>query len=310
MVSGSTTSVVVDPCIVLGRFTELLADGTALSAALDALVAGLALRTAIVRSSVGDLLGVGGASMHAVPSTRAVRAANSSLELPVQGRSGQQSATLTVVGARPSQLPALRTAAAVLGLALLPPAGAAPLLDAAEAERDEFADQLHDGPVQAMMVARYAADAALKGSDPELVRDAVQQAVVEMRRMLWQLRPRGDSGLVEALEQLSRKLVEAGGAPLRVVADPGADLFGSAGVLAYRLVQAVAQVEGEAAGVGLRLERDTVVVDVDGGSPLACPERWALRVVAFGGDLSFRAGRFRLALPLFASSGDDARTTP
>ena len=184
------------------------------------------------------------------------------------------------------------------------------LLDDAEADRDEIADRLHDGPVQSLMVARYAADAAVGSSDPERVREAVQQAVVEVRRMIWQLRPRGESSLVEALGELSAKLVEAGGAALALEGEADADLTGAAGVTAYRLVQAVAQPEGGPVHVSVHREPQVVVTDVEGGSPLPSPERWARRAAALGGDLSSGAGRLRLTLPFHAFSGDDARTTP
>jgi signal transduction histidine kinase len=308
---GTSAPVVVDPCVVLGRFAGLLAAGTALPHALDALVSGLGLHSAVVRSAVGQLLGVGGEALHAVPQMPTLAAARTSLELPVHGRSGVQTATLTVHGARPSQLPALRSAAAVLGLALVPVTGAAELLDAAEAERDQLADALHDGPVQTLLVARYAADAAVRGGDAALARDAVQEAVVDLRRTLWHLRPRGATGLVAALEQLSAQLVEAGGSPLGLLGDLDADLCGPAAVTAFRVVQAVTRAgAGEALRVALRLEQGTVIVDVDGGAPLPSPERWARRAAALGGDLSASAGRLRLVLPLTATSGDDARTTP
>ena len=73
------------------------------------------------------------------------------------------------------------------------------VLSLAEAEADAAADALHDGALQALVVARYAADAAVRGADPAAARDAVQHALVALRRAVWLLRPRGDRGLLEAL---------------------------------------------------------------------------------------------------------------
>lgn len=311
---GSSTPVVTDPCVVLGRFAGLLADGSALPAALDALVAGLGLRTAVLRSVAGELLAVGGEALHAVPALRSLPPAHPSVELPVSGRAGTQLATLTVKGARPSQLPILRTAAAVVGLALAlaPTPSATDLFEAAEADRDELADSLHDGPVQSLVVARYAADAAVRGGDATIARDAVQQALVEVRRTLWSLRPRGSTGLVAALEQLVVQLAEAGAAPLGLLG--GTDVTGPHAVLAFRLVQAVTG--PSPVRVALRVDGPTVVIDIDGGAPLPSPERWVRRARSLGGDLAASAGRLRLALPATCSSqdpapsGNDARTSP
>ena len=85
------------------------------------------------------------------------------------------------------------------------------VLALAEAEAAATADALHDGALQALVVARYAADAAVRGGDPAAARDAVQQALVALRRAVWQLRPRGDQGLVTALEQLAVQILDAGG---------------------------------------------------------------------------------------------------
>lgn len=310
---------VADPCLVLGRVAGLLAEGGALPDALDLLCTGLGLRTAVVRSATGDLLGVGGEVLHAVPQMRALPSPGAELELPVPGRAG--AATLTVVGARPSQFVVLRAAAGVLGLALAPVCTAEDLVAAAERDRDELADALHDGPVQSLVVARYAADAAVRGADPAVARDAVQDALVEVRRLLWHLRPRGAAGLAEALAQLSAQLVEAGCPPVTLTGDLAAvdGLTGPRATAAYRLVQAVCRPGG--ATVTARREGAVLLLDVDGAAPLPSPERWALRARGLGGDLSSHAGGLRLALPLpsqhdRASSDDplpshtDARTAP
>jgi signal transduction histidine kinase len=271
----------LDASVVLGDLATLLAQG-AVPEALEALVAGLGLRTAVLRTASGAALG----GVSAVPGEPTV-------ELPVHGRSDTLVATLTVTGATPDRLPALRSAAAVLGLAL------APLSTEDEAERDELADALHDGPVQALVVARYACDAAVRGGDTTVARDAVQGALVELRRFLWHLRPRGAGGLMGALDQLSAQLVEAGGAPVGVLGDATAAtaLRGPAAVTAYRLVQAVARPDAGAVRVTLRTDGRTLRMDVEGGAALPSPDRWLRRVQAHGGDLSSVTGRIRLVLP-------------
>ncbi len=291
-----------DVCLVLARFAEQLTGLRSLAPALDGLVEGLSVRTAVVRDTQGDLLGVGGEALHAVPAMRALPLQPESVELVVRGGS------LTVLGARPSQLPALRAAAAVIGLVLSPVASCGELLDDAEEGLDEVADALHDGPVQALVVARYASDAAVRGGDPALAREAVQDALVHLRRTLWSLRPRGERGLLAALDQLAAHLAERGGAGLAVLGS--GDLSGQPAVLAYRLVQSVSGVEPTR--VSVRVEGARVVVTLDGGSPLAAPDRWVRRARALGCDLSTSAGRLRLVLPLSdtlnAPRGDDART--
>ncbi|MGB8650706.1 MAG: hypothetical protein WCD35_08585 [Mycobacteriales bacterium] len=298
-VQRSSTPVVGDACVLLGRFAGLLADDSALPEALQVLVEGFGLRSAVVRSASGELLAAAGGVVHTLSLRRSQPPAEATLELPVHGRSGHSAASLTLVGARPSQLPALRTAAAVIGLALAPGCQCSDLLATAEDERDELADGLHDGPVQSLVVARYASDAAVRGGDAVLARDAVQQALVEVRRHLWHLRPRGAAGLLEALQQLSDQLVQAGGTAIGVVGDVEAAgaLRGVPAVTAYRLVQAVAKADAGPVRVALRRDGSQLMLDVDGGAPLPSPERWVRRAQVLGGDLSAPAGRLRLALP-------------
>jgi signal transduction histidine kinase len=290
-------AVLSDPAVVLGDLALALAEGTPLAQALTSFVRSLGLRTAVVRTSCGELLGVGGEVLHAVPYMRALPSPDPTLEVPIGGALG---GSLTVVGARPSQLPVLRAAAAVLGLAAAPTASAEDLLDGAEQDRDDLADTLHDGPVQSLVVARYAADAAVRGGDPVAARDAVQQALVEVRRTLWHLRPRGASGLLEALQNLSTQLVDAGGPPLEVIGDLAAAtaLRGPAGITAFRLVQAVARPDGLPVRLVVRRCEEQLVLEISGAAALIAPERWVQRVRALSGDLSAHTGRLRLALPI------------
>jgi len=284
-----------DPCLVLGDVAVLLAERGPIGPALSALESGLGLSAVCLRDLDGHL--VAGSTGVARPV----------LEIPVHGRAGAPLGMLVASGAVPAQLPVLRTAAAVLGLALTAPA---PEDD--EDERDALADALHDGPVQSLVVARYASDAAVRGGDAAAARDAVQAALVEARRFLWQLRPRGSGGFIEAIDQLSTHLVEAGGSPLGLVGDveAAAALRGPAGVTAYRLVQAVAKPEGPSVMVSLRTDSGRLVVDIDGGVPLSSPDRWQRRAQALGGDLQTTTGRVRLVLLHPALKGSDARTNP
>ena len=120
------------------------------------------------------------------------------------------------------------------------------VLSLAEAEADAAADALHDGALQALVVARYAADAAVRGGDAAAARDAVQEALVALRRAVWLLRPRGSKGLLEALQQLATQVVDAGCAPVVLDVDDDAaavldtELTPAAATVAYRLVQRAA----------------------------------------------------------------------
>jgi hypothetical protein len=322
--SRSAPSTTAD--LLPGRLAELLADhGEAgLTEALDLVVAELGLRSAVLRDAVTDvpptpaapagrLRAVAGEAVHAVPTMRVVTNGNgspSTVELPIRG-GGRDVGVLFVLGARPSQLPVLRAVAAVLGLALSRPTRVAPvdtaadLVAAADADADAAADLLHDGPVQALVVAHYAAEAATRGGDPRAAREAVQAALVELRRSLWHLRPRGgEGGLPTALSLLSARLEEAGRPPLGFVLDElvAAALPSAVASTAYRLVQAVALAESaDPVRVGLRREGSTtVVLDVDGGVPLPDQDRWANKARALGGSLTCTGARTRLAIPLTA----------
>ena len=155
------------------------------------------------------------------------------------------------------------------------------LLAAAERDLDRLADRLHDGALQALVVARYACDAVARGADPALARDAVQDALVTLRREVWLLRPRGDDGLTTALLDLCSQLVGAGKPGLRLQADPGVEVASTAVGAAYRLVQATAgdtllDVRLTATGGRAALTLDAAVPD---------PETWALRAQAVGAEL-------------------------
>lgn len=301
----------LDPQAVVGRVAVHLGreGANGLSGALAVLVEGTGLRSAVLRRpGEGDLLAVAGEVVQAVP-LRGPRDRPAVVELPVRGPHGPQLATLTVTGAHPSVLPVLRAAGAVLSLVLAaqepPVPTAAALLADAEAERTALADALHDGPMQELVAARYAADAALHTGDAAEVREAVQRALVALRRTLWQLRPRGADGLAAALHGLSARLVESGGQSLHLRIGPDVDVLAPAGAVAvYRLVQSVTAVpDGGPTTVGVRRQgapggREIVVLTVDGGAPLRDAARWRRTAAALDGDLLSCPGRLRLALPV------------
>ena len=172
-------------------------------------------------------------------------------------------------------------------------ADAPALLDAAERHLDLLADALHDGPLQSLVVARYAADAAVRGGDVTQARDAVQRALVELRLTLWGLRPRGAGGLAAALGELAVHL----DVTISLQGDPSG-LSCTSSVTAYRLVQAVAAPDAPGVRVVVRRDADLLVLDVSGGRPLVDVASWRTRARALGGDLRCRQGALRLSLPL------------
>ncbi|HWH29274.1 MAG TPA: hypothetical protein VNU26_09990 [Mycobacteriales bacterium] len=302
-VPTGTTAAADLGALLAAAAARLAADGVpALQPVLDDVVAALHLRGAVLRDvATGELRAVAGDAVHAVPLRRESAAGEPVVSLPVTA-AGSRTATLTVVGARPSALPALRGVCAVLGLALRPPDGelAGSLLDAADADADDTADALHDGPVQELVYARFAADAAVRGGDAAAARDAVQMALQSLRRSLWLIRPRGsgDGGLGPALEQLAERLHEAGAPGLSLSLDGEAsDALGPrASSVAYRLVQAVAREATATTAVELRRDVDGVHLRVAGRLP--APDRWTARAGAVGASLHVDpAGSVVLSVP-------------
>jgi signal transduction histidine kinase len=90
---------------------------------------------------------------------------------------------------------------------------AARFIEATEREHDELAGQLHDGPLQSLVAARYVTDmaglAVQDGSFDE-AREGVQAGLVHARRALWQLRPHAADGndLAGALTNLAQQLAD------------------------------------------------------------------------------------------------------
>ena len=182
--------------------------------------------------------------------------------------------------------------------------GVAALLAATDAEADALADRLHDGALQALVVARYATDAAVRGGDPALARDAVQEALVSLRRTVWLLRPRGGDDLPAALSELSKRSVAAGSPALDLPVDEAvaAALSPACRTAAYRFVQAAT-----ADGCGeVRLVRDGAYAALSVvGADLPEPEGWAVRAAALGGHLDRSGDTARLLLPLNDDREDD-----
>jgi hypothetical protein len=186
------------------------------------------------------------------------------------------------------------------------------VLSLAETDADAAADALHDGALQALVVARYAADAAVRGGDPAAARDAVQEALVALRRAVWLLRPRGDAGLLEALQQLAAQVVQAGGAPVALDLD-GSDPVGldddlspAAATAAYRMVQRAA---GDAP-LSVRIRRTATGLRIALDVPLTDPAGEALRARAVGGALLATRDGASLHLPLSSSSTPSPAVRP
>ena len=169
-----------------------------------------------------------------------------------------------------------------------------------EAQADALADTLHDGALQALVVARYAADAAVRGGDAVLARNAVQDALVALRDAVWLLRPRGEQGLGQALRQLSRHLEATGGAPLLLDVDDeaavalDASLSTACATVAYRLVQHAAGTTP--LSVRVRCTPDGLLLALDAAVPDPAGE--ALRARAVGGTLLAARDRTTLSLPV------------
>jgi hypothetical protein len=177
------------------------------------------------------------------------------------------------------------------------PVDPAALLAAADAEADAVADRLHDGALQALVVARYAADAAVRGADPALARDAVQEALVALRRAVWSLRPRGGDDLPAALAELSKRRAEADALPLALELDAevAAALSPACRTAAFGFVQAALPADGPAV-VGLRRHAGLAALSVSGVPEDAAG--WTARAAALGGHLAVDGSAARLLLPL------------
>ena len=314
------TPVVADGALLAGQVAVMLAvaGDAMLTEALRLMVRTLGLRSAVLRAIEpygGGLLAVAGEVVHAAqPVAAPVR--SGPLLLPVQAN-GRNLAMLALEGHRPAQLPAVRACAAVIALVLA--AGGAEadavtgleLMQAEAEDRAAVADALHDGPLQSLVVARYAADASVRGADPTLARDAVQAALVGLRRTLWQLRPRGAEDLAAALQQLDQRLVEGDRPPLLLQVDPASagQLSGLAATTAYGLVQAAALVERTSPlPVELLATRRCTVLTIAGEVPAL--ERWETRLRALGAVTTVAATGVLVRFPRACTPAFPAPPTP
>ena len=173
------------------------------------------------------------------------------------------------------------------------------LLRLADADADAYADRLHDGVLQALVVARYATDAVARGGDPALAREAVQDALVALRRSVWSLRPRVTCGLTAALGELAAARVAAGLPAPVLELDPEvvSVLTGDAAAVAYRFVQTVLDESGPRP-VQVRLERLERLGALEVDALVRNPSAWSLRAGVLGGGLVVGPDRLRLLLPL------------
>jgi hypothetical protein len=199
----------------------------------------------------------------------------------------------------------IETCAAVITGALADEAGerygdmARGVLDG-EAERAEIAAALHEGPVAALIAARYALDS---GADAPAVRAVLSHALHELRGVVTSQRVRGiDGDLPGALRQLARDLRAVGVRVEVGVLDlaPGS-VPSICSVAAYRVVAAT-----------LNGVTGPVTVVVDGGVPgqlrvtvtgaddmvdAGALDRWARRVAALDGELERHPDGVTLHLP-------------
>lgn len=197
---------------------------------------------------------------------------------------------------------------------------AARFIDASERERSELAGQLHDGPLQSLVAARYVTDIAgmaLRDGSLDEAREGVQAGLVHARRALWQLRPHASDGrdLAGALDSLAGQLVDYIG--LRVVVTavglppvlPPAVATATFRVAQEMLCAAVRDRAATRAWVSVEIDGDTLVLVVtdDGvGQVVEVPAglaRWREWVSLLGGDVRLRGKRgggawLRARLPL------------
>lgn len=181
-------------------------------------------------------------------------------------------------------------------------------IDATERERAELAGQLHDGPLQSLVAARYVTDIAgmaLRDDTFDEARRGVQAGLVDARRALWQLRPHAADGvdLAGALESLGNQLGE--GLGLRVeltAAGLPPQLAPSVASAVFRLVQemlkaSVSERAATRATVSADVDEDMLVVTVtdDGvGQVVEVPPglaRWREWVSLLGGEVRLRGKR-------------------
>jgi signal transduction histidine kinase len=193
-------------------------------------------------------------------------------------------------------------------------------IDATEREREQLAGELHDGPLQSLVAARYVTDMAglaVRDGSFDEARQGVQDGLVSARRALWQLRPHAADGidLAGALHNLGGQLGESAGLRVTVSSeDLPAVIPPSIGSAAFRLVQEMLRTSAleraaTAATVAAEVDGGVLVVTVtdDGVGQVVevAPglARWREWVSLLGGDVRLRGKRgggawLRARLPL------------
>ncbi len=193
-------------------------------------------------------------------------------------------------------------------------------IDATEHEREELAGELHDGPLQSLVAARYVTDMAglaVRDGSFDEARKGVQDGLVSARRALWQLRPHAADGvdLAGALQNLGGQFGEFAGLRVTVASgDLPAQMPPSVASAAFRLVQEMLRASAReraatAATVATEVDGGVLVVTVtdDGvGQVVEVPPglaRWREWVSLLGGDVRMRGKRgggawLRARLPL------------
>jgi Histidine kinase len=314
--------------VIAGIAAQLSRGGaSALPAALldlDRYVGGTAT---VVLSRLGgrrwDSLHIGRAAPIPAPSpapSPAPVSGQRSVELPLR-RGARLLGWLRVDGLPPTaSTEVLATVADILALVLTATSIGAvdDLLADADLDCERLADELHDGPAQALVAARYATDLAartLRATPGDAIstraqqqvadaRAAVQEALVGLRQTIWWQRSRCDSDLLLALLALVERQRAAGLAELRIaVVPPGGDLTRglrpAVVVTAYRLVQALLRPPSGPLTLVLRRGDGLLDLDLRGGRVLddAAFGRWSRRVDALGGHAMLSHARVRLLLP-------------
>ena len=181
-------------------------------------------------------------------------------------------------------------------------------IEATEREHEELAGQLHDGPMQSLVAARYVTDMAgmaVRDGSFDEARQGVQAGLVQARRALWQLRPHASDGqdLAGALKSLAQQLPDYIGLRVDVVADgipvtlPPAVASAAFRVAQEMLCAAVRDRAATRAAVTAEIDGDMLILLVtdDGvGQVVEVPAglaRWREWVSLLGGDVRLRGKR-------------------
>lgn len=193
-------------------------------------------------------------------------------------------------------------------------------IEATEREHEELAGQLHDGPMQSLVAARYVTDMAgmaVRDGSFDEARQGVQAGLVQARRALWQLRPHASDGhdLAGALQSLAEQLADYIGLRVDVVAEglpptlPPAVASAAFRVAQEMLCASVRDRAAARASVTAQIDGDLLILVVtdDGvGQVVEVPAglaRWREWVSLLGGDVRLRGKRgggawLRARLPL------------